>query len=143
MRAKLIVVVVAALVLLGIYLAGYLPERGRRGDAEGRAAAMQTERDEAQAQLRAARLLGDVIALEEVVRNRNFGQAEGMASRFFDAVRDESSRAGDAGVRAALSTVQSKRDSVTAALARTDPAAVDILHDIEVQLRKGLGYPVP
>jgi hypothetical protein len=101
------------------------------------------ERDDAQGRLRTGRLLGDAIALEEVARNRNYGQAEKLASSFFDTVRDETSRTPDAAIRAALTTVQAKRDAVTAALARTDPAAVDILHDIEVELRKGLGYPVP
>jgi hypothetical protein len=143
MRAKLTLLVVAVLVLGTVYLAGWLPERSRRVAAEGRAAAMQIERDDAHGRLQAARLLGDVLALEEVVKNRNYGQAEQLASTFFDAVRDESSRASDASIGAAMRTIQSRRDVVTAALARTDPAVVDLLHEIEVQLRKGLGYPVP
>jgi hypothetical protein len=142
MRTKLILVVVAALVLLGVYLAGYLPERSRRLDAENRVVAMQAERDDAQSRLRSAKLLGDVLALEETVKNRNFGTAEQLTTRFFDAVRDETARTGDASLRTALTGIQAKRDAVTAALARTDPSASDVLHDIEVELRRALGYPV-
>ena len=143
MRTKLILVLVAALAVLVAYLGGLLPERSRRVDAEMRATALQTERDEARARLRTAQLLGAIIALEEVVQDRNYGQAEQLASSFFDAVGTEISRAADATIRASLTAVQAQRDAVTAALARTDPAVSDILHQIEVQLRRGLGYPVP
>lgn len=143
MRTKLILVLVAVVVLLGVYFAGLLPERNRRAEAENRASAMQTERDVARSRLQSAKLLGDVLALEETVRNRNYGTAEQLTSRFFDAVRDELAQTGDATVRATLTTIETKRDAVTAALARTDPSATDILHEIEIELRRGLGYPVP
>jgi hypothetical protein len=35
------------------------------------------------------------------------------------------------------------RDSVTARLAKGEPAAVEILHDIELELRRALGYELP
>ena len=88
-------------------------------------------------------LLGDVLALEEVVANRNYGQAEQLASSFFDAVREEASRTTDDAVRGALNDVQAKRDAVTAALARTDPEVATILKAMEVRLRAGLGLRQP
>jgi hypothetical protein len=126
-----------------VYLAGWLPERNRRLAAEERAAALQVERDDAQARVRATMLLGDVLALEEVVANRNYGQAEQLASSFFDAVREEASRTTDDAVRGALNDVQAKRDAVTAALARTDPEVATILKAMEVRLRAGLGLRQP
>jgi hypothetical protein len=143
MRTKLVVFGLGALLLAAIYVAGWLPERNRRIETEGRTAALQVERDDAEERLRVARLLGDILMLEEVVANRNYGQAEQLASRFFDAVRAEGSSVSDAGIRAALNEVQGRRDEVTAALARTDPAVATILKQIEVRLRSGIGYPVP
>lgn len=143
MRSRLIPIGAAIVVLVGLYLAGLLPERSRRLASETRAAELQVRVDQAEGRLRVDRLLGELLMVEEVVVRRNYGQAQELSSALFDRVAEEASRPHDAGIKAALDELRARRDVVTAALARTDPAVSDTLHELEVRLRAGLGYPVP
>jgi hypothetical protein len=143
MRRTILILGLAVLVVMAVYFAGMLPQRTERMAADARAASLQEQLDVAQAQLTASRLLGQVIRLEEVAARRDFGTAQEMSSAFFDQVRDESARTPDPAVKAALNDVQLKRDAVTAALATADASLVDLLKQVEVRLRSGLGYAVP
>ena len=74
---------------------------------------------------------------------QNYRQALERSTPFFDAVRAETARAADAGLRDGLSEVLALRDAVTAGLAKADPTVVDTLHGIELRLRRALGYALP
>jgi hypothetical protein len=141
-RAGLIAV--AAVVLLGAaYLAGYLPERSRRIAAAEQAASLQAAFAGAESRVRVAALLGQAITLKEVAMRQNYGQALELSPRFFDAVRAEALQSADASLRSGLEEISARRDALTAALAKTEPAVVDTLHQIEVRLRVALGYALP
>ena len=142
MRRAGIVAVVAAVVVVGAYLAGYLPERRARVAGERELTTVREELSAAQQRVRLAELLGRALMLKEAAQRQNYGQALELSSAFFDAVLAEMKRSGE-GERARLAEILAMRDGVTAALAKADPAIVDSLHRVEVHLRQALGYPVP
>lgn len=143
MRAKLILAAVMAAMIAGAYLAGYGSERGPRMEAEAQAEALRTDLAAAQAQVRVGRLLGRALTLKETAMSQNYGQALDLSSAFFDEVGREATEATDAALREDLAALVSTRDSVTAALAKGDPAVGNTLSEIEVRLRQALGYPTP
>ncbi|MBI4265479.1 MAG: hypothetical protein HY657_13995 [Acidobacteria bacterium] len=143
MRAKLILAAVIAAVIAGAYLAGYWSERGPRMEAEAQVEALRTDLAAARAQVRVGQLLGRALTLKETAMSQNYGQALDLSSAFFDEVGREAMAATDAALRDDLAGLVAKRDSVTAALAKGDPAIVNTLSEIEVRLRQAVGYPTP
>lgn len=143
MRRWILLVGIALLVIIATYLGGWLPERRVRLQSEQQAAELQTRLAGAEADLRANRVLGDLLMLEDAVARRNFGQAQALSSALFDRAGDEASKPHAPSLTGAFTDLQAARDGVTAALARTDPAVSETLKTLEVKLRAGLGYPVP
>jgi hypothetical protein len=84
-----------------------------------------------------------VLAINEVVMRQNYGQAQELSSAFFDEVRAEAAATSMDEFRSVLQDVLSRRDSVTALLTKADPSVRDVLHTIEVQIRRVLGYSLP
>jgi hypothetical protein len=135
--------IIAAIVALAVtYLLGWLPERRRRLDAESRIAVLTVSLERAEERLRAGEMLGQALALKESAMRQNFGLALESSTAFFDRVRAEAGTNSDAQLRETLTAVLAKRDAVTAALAKSEPAVIDSLHAMEQTLRAGLGYPV-
>jgi hypothetical protein len=134
----LVVVLIAA-----AYVAGFWPQRERVSALQAENAALQQRVDAAEARVRAGTLLGELIALKEVVQEMNYGQARGMSSPFFDHVRAEAGRTTDAGVKQALVFIDALRDPTTIALTQGDTAALGHLREAEKRLRHALGYPPP
>jgi hypothetical protein len=141
MKKVLSVVVVAA--VGGAYLYGWWPQRERRLAAEARVASLERELAAAQSRVRLAELHGQLLGLIDVVSEKNYGQAQALSTRFFDAARAEAGRTSEAAHRAALEAILAMRDAVTAALTQGDPASLAQLHDAESRLRRALGYPLP
>lgn len=137
---KLMVVMV--FVLAGTaYFAGWWREHQPRVAREAELAAARSQLELAEARVRLAALLGDQIALMEAVSERNFGQAQELSSRFFDAVREELTRVSQPEQRSVLEAILRARDSITVALTRGDAEALELLRRIQVRLRTLLGYP--
>ncbi len=136
---KRVLGLVIVLMIAGAYAAGLWPERQRRLAAESELQALRGRLDEAEARVRLGKLLGDAITLREVVSQRNYGQAQSLATAFFDRVRAESSRAAPGGLRQALEAVHERRDAVTVSLTQADPVALDHLRLAEESLRAALG----
>ena len=132
------------IVLAGLaYLVGYWPEHHRRQALEGHVTSLQVQLAEAQAQARLAGLLGQILAAEDAVSAQDYGQAQTLASRFFDTVRAEATRAAASGVKEALEKVAGMRDPVTASLTRADPQALTLLREAESLVRNALGFSRP
>jgi hypothetical protein len=138
------------LLVAGAFAAGWWPERTRRQQAEAELAEARRQQSEArsrldaaEAQVRLGSLLGQLLALDDAVAAGNFGEAQGLSSPFFDRVREEAARSGDAPARAALEAVLTRRDAVTAGLARGEPKVREALAPIARELRRALGYPLP
>jgi hypothetical protein len=134
-------VIAAVLAIVVTYLAGYLPQRGQRLAAEQRAEELDGRMAGVEARVRTAELLGRSLAVKEAAMRNDFGRAGELASPLFDAVRAEVAATPDDALRAGLNDVLGRRDAVTSALARADPASVTALHQIEIRLRDALGYP--
>lgn len=141
--------IVGVVALLVGYLGGFLPERGRRMSAETQVASHQAEvasiRQEltsAEGRLRVGVLLGRALMVKDLAAGSDYGRAQQVSSEFFDAVRVESTATEDAARRAVLMSVLARRDAVTAALAKAEPAVVSALTMVERDLRRALDYPV-
>ena len=141
------IVGVVALVLG--YLVGFLPERGRRVAAESQVASHQAEvasiRQElssVEGRIRVGVLLGRALMIKDLAAGSDYGRAQQVSSEFFDAIRSEATATEDAARRAVLTSVLSRRDAVTAALAKAEPAVMSTLTMVERDLRRALDYPV-
>jgi len=143
MRVKSIAAIVAAVVIVGTFLAGYWPQRRARMTAEKQVQALQEELSQAQTRIRVGELLGQVLTVKETAARRNYGYAQELSSAFFDAVGIEAMTVSDADLRGALDGVLARRDMVTTSLAQSDPAVVEALHDVEVRLRRALQFVMP
>jgi hypothetical protein len=142
-KRVLIGAAVVLIVILGAYLAGYWPERARRIALETEVTTLRGQLNEAEARVRMAQLLGELVNIVEATSAQNYGQAQGLASKFFDGARAEAARTPVPSFKAALERILQNRDQVTAALTRADPAVMEILRNAQLQLRTALGYPVP
>lgn len=145
MTAKRVLLVTAAtlIVIAAAYLAGYWPERTRRVTLEGDIAVLQQRLAQSDAQVRLGKVLGELLLVIETIEAMNYGEAQSLSSRFFEAARTEAGRTTDATIRSVLQGILQNRDAVTAALARGDNTVVTTFRDTGYQLRAALGYPVP
>jgi len=134
---------IACVVLLAAtFLAGYIPERRARTVAETESRALQERLALSEGRGRIADLLGEALAVSDAVSRQNYGQAQQLASTFFDRVRAEAASTSDAGFRDALNETLARRDAVIASLTLAEPRVADALQAIELRLRRALGYPV-
>ena len=147
---KRMLAVLVVLLVAGAFAAGYWPQRQSRVQAQAEAAEARRQlsevRDElAQAQVKArlGRLFGQFLALEDAVLAANYADAQALSSPFFDQVREEAAKTGEASVRTALDATLMRRDTVTAGIARGESSVRDVLVPIERELRRALGYTVP
>jgi len=146
---KRVLAVLVALMIAGAFVAGYWPQRERLAQARAEAAELRRQLSEvgsraaeAESKARLGRLFGQFLALQDAVTAGNYGEAQSLSSPFFDRVRDEAAKTGDASARTALDAVLMRRDTVTAGLARSEGAVREVLIPIERELRRALGYPV-
>ena len=140
MRTRVIWILAAAVVFGAAYLAGHWPERGQRLAAEGQVDALQRQLTLAEAHVRTGALLGRVLTISELVMRQDYGQALERSSALFDEIRRETMAMPDGQLRNGLTGALTKRDSVTAGLAKGEPGTAAILLDIELELRSALGY---
>jgi hypothetical protein len=143
MRTRLIGVVALVIVVAAAYLAGSWPERNLRLAAETQAGALEAKAAAAEARVRTGELLGRVLTVKELAMRQDYGQALERSSALFDAIRGEAAMISDPRLRDGLNAALGMRDSVTARLAKGEPAAVESLHDMELVLRSALGYEMP
>lgn len=142
MKTFVAMLITAAVTAVGALAVVYLPERARLLEARAALA-------EAEARLAEARSLLTVHALHDEVLHllgetqdpAAHGKAMDQSTRFFDLVRAEVARTDSAEARAALAEVLARRDDVTAALARRDPAVRATLDDVRRTLHPLLRAP--
>ena len=139
------------LLIAGAFAAGYWPQRERLVQAQAEATELRRQLAEARSQLAGAEakarlggLFGQFLALQDAVVSGNYGEAQALSSTFFDLVRDEAAHDDRRGrPAAALDAILTRRDAVTAGLARGEGSVREVLVPIERELRRALGYPVP
>lgn len=143
MRTRLIGAAVVVIVIAVAYLAGYLPQRRLRLAAETQAGELEARVRTAETRVRTGELLGRALAVKELAIRQDYGQALERSSTFFDAIRRETAMMSDTPLRDGLNTALALRDTVTARLAKAEPTSVESLHDVELELRRALGYEMP
>lgn len=144
-------VIIAAASALAGFLGGFVPQWQRTERVEAdllqtRSAleAARGQLDGATGSVRLAGLLGHALALRDMIAAQNYGLAQQQATRFFDAVSEESARASQGTLAAgALGAVLETRDRVIAGLSTADPAVARIARENEARLRGALGFAVP
>jgi hypothetical protein len=111
----------SVVLLVVVFLAGFLPSyvKAHRLENELR----EARRESALAQLRDLASLAYFQASQ-----KDYGLAAGTCTRYFDRTREAVNQAPDASVKKQLEGLLSLRDSITAGLAKGDPA---VLHDLE------------
>ncbi len=126
--------------VIGIaYFAGYWPERQNRLAAEATMEATRANLERAEAHNRLYGLQSQLIQLLTTVEARNFGDAQGQATAFFNAARTEADRPDQNRARPALESICAGRDAMTVALTQNDPAALEMLRGAMARLREALG----
>ncbi|HWR51733.1 MAG TPA: hypothetical protein VN428_11535 [Bryobacteraceae bacterium] len=121
-------VLVWALVLIGVFLLGFLPSYMR-------ASGLQAELRESADELRRAEVR-DLAAMAAIqAAQKNYGLASQTTSQFFNRVREAVSTTENPARRSALENLMKDRDSVTGALAKGDPAAVGMLQAMYLNAR--------
>ncbi len=131
---------IAAALIVIAFLVGFWPQHRQLTASRETTATLQTRLDAAEARLRLGDVLGHQLRLSEAVQDKNYGEAAALSSAYFDAVRQEASRAGS-DTSAVLSSILASRDQVTAAIAGTDAGLELTLREQQRQLRRALGYP--
>ncbi len=119
--------IVAAAVLVAVFLIGFLPQFLKANRAEREL--HQLRQKVADSELRDLASLAYLQASQ-----KNFGLASETAGRFFGKVREV------AAGRKAVEDLASSRDKLTAELARGDAAAIGDLQDLALRARVATGY---
>jgi type II secretory pathway pseudopilin PulG len=115
---KKIVFILGILLLVAAYLGGYWPQRQKVQEAERNGAQAIQQLTSAQAVVRITRLENDLVSLVDQTQNQNYGEAQKLASRFFDDLRSELDHSPSAPYRQTLETIFARRDAVTSGLTR-------------------------
>jgi len=126
--------VTAVIVLVVVFLAGFVPQyvKVNHLDAELR----QARQTCTSAELR------DLAGFAYVQANqKNYGIAAGIATRFFNRVREVASQTPDANAKKMYEDLLNSRDKITAELAKGDPGVMGDLQDLFVRTRKATGAP--
>jgi hypothetical protein len=125
-------IVVVITLLIVAFLAGFVPQYLNVKRLENDLSAARQEN--ALAQLR------DLAALSFVqVSQKNYGLAAETSTRFFTRTREVANGLPDANKRKVLEDVLAFQDSVTARLARGDPAVLDDLQELFEKTRQAAG----
>jgi hypothetical protein len=109
----------------------------------GRAESLQRKSNQANAQLAKANdnvrlggLQDELLTLVEDTANKNYGDAATASTQFFNQLSAEIGQTNQPALKSALQSILAQRDSVTAAIAKADPAS----HDTFVQMSATLHH---
>jgi outer membrane murein-binding lipoprotein Lpp len=128
-------VVISAIVLVVVFLAGFVPQYAKvnRLEAELRQARLESSSAE----------LRDLAGLAYIqASQKNYGNAAGTTARFFNRVRETANQTPDANARKTYEDLLVSRDKIAAQLAKGDAGVMGDLQDLFVNTRKVTLAPV-
>ena len=115
--------IVAAAVVVAVFLLGFLPQFMKASRLEGELLASRQQLEGAE--------LRDLVGLAYLqASQKNFGLAAETTSRFFNRAREV------AAGRKPIEDLTALRDKITAALAKGDPAVIGDLQDLFLKTRQ-------
>jgi len=138
---KSLVAFLVVALIVAAYFVGYWPERRQLGESQKNAQIVAAKLADAQDRLRICALQNQLLSLTRKVEEKNYGEAQKLSSDFFDQVRAEQTQTKKADLKSALEPVLAMRDSVTAGLAKGDPATLDVLRQAMSKIQGLLGRP--
>ena len=139
-RALFVIVVV---LVAGAFVGGYWPEHRRLVDARAQLETLKAQLGDAEAKVRLADILGQLLRLVDSIEARNFGEAATQATAYFDRVGAEALASASSDTKSGLESIARSRDKVVTALALNDFSVLEELRGHEVTLRRALGFSVP
>jgi len=125
-------IVAFVLIVVLAFIAGYWPQHTKLLEAQAKLVEMSTQLANAESTNRLCQLQDQLLTLVQVTGDKNYADASALSTKFFDEVRSEARRTTDPALKSSLESVLNQRDAVTVALAQGDPAA----HELLVQLQK-------
>jgi hypothetical protein len=126
--------VVAVVLLIVVFLAGFLPTYAKANRLENEL--REARREHSLAQLR------DLACLAYFQANqKDYGLAAGTSTRFFDRTREAAKQEPDSSAGKPLEDLLSLRDPITAELAKGDPAVLNSLQSLFVKTRQATATP--
>ena len=132
MIKKLLIVVIA----IGLaYVAGYWPQRQKLATMATQTEQLQEQLERAQTVARISYLENTLLSLIDQTENRNYGEAQKLSMMFFDSLQREVGRDKTVEDVSRLQAILSRRDDVTAGLARADTMTLLILQRSLGELR--------
>lgn len=126
--------IVVALLLVGVFLAGFLPSYAKANRLENEL--REARREHSLAQLRELAGMAYFHASQ-----KDYGLAASTTTRFFDRTREVANQTPDSNARKPLEGLLSLRDPITAALAKGDPGALSDLQALFVKTRQATAIP--
>jgi hypothetical protein len=126
--------IVVAVLLVVVFLAGFLPSYAKANRLENEL--REARREHSLAQLRDLSGLAYFHASQ-----KDYGLAASTTTRFFDRTREVANQTPDSSVRRSLEDLLSLRDSITAELAKGNPAVLSDLQALFVKTRHATAIP--
>jgi hypothetical protein len=127
-------IIVAGVVLIAVFLAGFLPSylKGKRLEGELR----EAKQENSLAQLR------DLACLVYLQASQNdYGLATGTSTRLFDRTREVANQTPDTSRRERLEELLSLRDPITAMLTKRDSGNLNDVQALLVKTRQATATP--
>ena len=118
----------AVLIILGLaFLGGYWPQHNRLVQAQNENAELKQQLSKAKSTISLCQLQSQLVSLVRETASKNFADAAGLSTRFFDSLRQAADHTPASNLKSSLEAALNQRDAVTAALARGDPKSHDML----------------
>jgi len=124
----------AALALFG-FLLGYVPQYSRLSDSRSEATSLMSQLNAEKQGRRVADFRNRGAQLYFEVASRNFSSAAEQASKFFTDLR-QFANAAEGPTRDRLEKALQGRDAIIAGIAKADPNAAALIHELFLQLQQ-------
>lgn len=120
------------------FVAGYWPQHKKLLQTQGELIDTSASLTKSEAKVRLCLLQSQLVSLFQEAENKNYADASALSTKFFDGVRHEVDSAPSSSLKSALESVLNQRDAVTAALAKADPKASDLLSQLLVDFNQNI-----
>jgi hypothetical protein len=129
----------AFVIVIGLaFVAGYWPQHKKWFQAQGQLIEVSVKLTKSEAKVRLCHLQSQLVSLLEETENKNYADASALSTKFFDGVRQESDNTPPSSLKSSLESTLNQRDAVTAALAKGDPKARDLLAQLLADLNQSI-----
>lgn len=127
-------IIVAAVLLVVVFLVGFVPSYVKANRLENEL--REARREQSLAQLRDLACLAYFQAIQ-----KDYGLAANTSTRFFNRTGEAANQASDASARKQLEDLLRFRDQITAELAKGDPGVLNDLQSLFVKTRQATRIP--